>query len=45
MVKAVLLFVVGPVITGYHRDTKVKPEANTAVVELLVIDVRTPETC
>jgi len=45
VVIAVLLFVVGPVITGYHHDTKVKPEAATAVVELLMMGVRTPETC
>jgi hypothetical protein len=30
---------------GYHHDTKVKPEATTAVVELLMTGVRTPETC
>jgi len=30
---------------GYHHDTKVKPEAATAVVVLLMMDVRTPETC
>jgi hypothetical protein len=30
---------------GYHRDTKVKPEAATAVVELLMMGGRTPETC
>jgi hypothetical protein len=29
----------------YHHDTKVKPEAATAVVELLMMGVRTPETC
>jgi len=29
----------------YHPDMKVKPEAATAVVELLIFDVRTPETC
>ena len=33
---AVLLFVVGP---------KLKPEAATAVVELLMMGVRTLETC
>ena len=27
----------------YHHDTKVKPEAATAVVDLLMM--RTPETC
>ena len=30
---------------GYHHDTKVKPEAATAVIELLIIGGRTPETC
>jgi len=35
LVVAVLLVVVGPV----------KPEATTAVVELLMMGVRTPETC
>ena len=30
---------------GYHHDTKVKPEAATAVVEFLMMGVRTPETC
>jgi len=30
---------------GYHHDTKVKPEAATAVVELLMMGMRTPETC
>jgi hypothetical protein len=29
----------------YHRDTKVKPEAATAVVELPMMGRRTPETC
>jgi len=29
----------------YHHDTKVKPEAATAVVELLMMGGRTPETC
>jgi hypothetical protein len=29
----------------YHHAPKVKPEAATAVVELLMIGVRTPETC
>jgi hypothetical protein len=50
---AVFLFVVGPIKTGrpdheqqhcYHHAQKVKPEAATAVVELLMIDVWTPET-
>ena len=30
---------------GYHNDRKVKPEAATAVVELLMMGVRTPEIC
>jgi hypothetical protein len=38
MVIAVLLFVVGPA-------GPVKPEAVTAVVELLMMGVRTSETC
>ena len=29
----------------YHHDTKVKPEAANAVVELLMMGGRTPETC
>jgi hypothetical protein len=29
----------------YHHDTNVKPEAVTAVVELLMMGVRSPETC
>ena len=48
MVIAVLLFVVGPDHKqqhSYHHDTKVKPEAATAVVELLMMGVRMPETC
>jgi hypothetical protein len=38
------LVVFGPVITGYNHAPKVKPEATTAVVELLMISVRTLET-
>jgi hypothetical protein len=30
---------------GYHHDTKVKPEATTAVIELLMMGGRTSETC
>jgi len=30
---------------GYHHDTKVKPEAATAVIELLMMVGKTPETC
>ena len=33
------------VIAGYHHDTNVKPEAATAVIELLMMGGRTPETC
>jgi hypothetical protein len=29
----------------YHHDTKVKPEAATAVNELLTMGGKTPETC
>jgi len=29
----------------YHHDTKVKPEAATAVIELLIMGGETPETC
>ena len=29
----------------YHHDTKVKPEAATAVIELLMMCGKTPETC
>jgi len=53
VVIAVLLVVVGPVMNRphhdqqhcYHHVPKVKPEAATAVVELLMMVVRTPETC
>jgi hypothetical protein len=31
--------------SGYHHDTNVKPEAATAVVELLMMGGRTPKTC
>jgi hypothetical protein len=30
---------------GFHHDTRVKPEFATVVVELLMMGVRTPETC
>jgi len=30
---------------GYHHDTKLKPEAATAVIELLMMGGKTPETC
>ena len=29
----------------YHHDTKVKPEAATAVIELLMMGGKTSETC
>ena len=45
VVTAVLLFVFLEQQHCYHRDTKVKPEAATAVVELLMMGVRTPEIC
>ena len=53
VVVAVLLLVVGPAVrpartrTHYdcHHDTKVKPEAATAVIELLVMGGKTRETC
>jgi len=52
VVIAVLLFVVGPAGLAdhdqqhcCHHAPAVKPEAATAVVELLMMKVRTPETC
>ena len=43
------VFVVGPARPrtqhGYHHDMKVKPEAATAVIELLMMGGKTPETC
>jgi hypothetical protein len=47
VVKAVLLFVVGPDYQKhcYHHAPNVKPEDATAVVELLMTGVKTPETC
>jgi hypothetical protein len=51
VVIAVLLFVVGPAGQPdhdqqhcYHHAPKVEPEAATAVVEILMLGVRTPET-
>jgi (2Fe-2S) ferredoxin len=43
------VFVIGPVITvithhDCHYDTNVKPEAATAVIELLMMGGKTPET-
>jgi len=46
--RIVVTAVVGPVNRpdhGYHHDMKVKPEAASAVVELLIVGGRTPETC
>jgi hypothetical protein len=52
VVIAVLLVVVGPADRPdhhrqhcYHHTPTVKPEAATAVVELLMMGVRIPETC
>jgi hypothetical protein len=52
MVIAVLLVVVGPAgwpdhdqQRYYYHAPTVNPEAATAVVELLVMGVRMPETC
>ena len=51
VVIAVLLVVFGPVGPTtdqqqcYHHAPTVKPEAATAVVELLMMGVRTPKTC
>jgi len=52
VVIAVLLIVVGPAGRPdhdqqhcYHHAPMVKPEAATAIVELLMMGVRTPETC
>jgi len=47
---AVLLVVVGPRPYHdqqhcYHHAPKVKPEAATAVIELLMMGTRMPETC
>ena len=46
VVIAVRFFVFGPARPqtqhGYHHDTKVKPEAATAVIELLMMGGRTP---
>jgi hypothetical protein len=48
MVVAVLLVVIGPNMTNSTATTTlptVKPEAATAVVKLLMMGMRTPETC
>jgi hypothetical protein len=46
---ATSVFVVGPARPqtqhDCHHDTKVKPEAATAVIELLMMGGKTPETC
>jgi hypothetical protein len=31
--------------SGYHHDTKIKPEAATAVIQLLMMGGKTPKTC
>jgi hypothetical protein len=52
VVVAVLLFVVESAVRPdhdqqhcYHQTPTVKPEVATAVVELLIMGVRTPKTC
>jgi len=53
VVVAVLLVVFGPVVNRPEHDQQhyyfqaptVKPEAATALVELLMMGVKTPETC
>jgi hypothetical protein len=52
VVTVVLLFVVGPAVRpdheqqhDCHHDTKVKPETATAVIVLLMMGGKTPETC
>jgi hypothetical protein len=30
---------------NYHHDTKIKPEAATAIIELLMMGGKTPENC
>jgi hypothetical protein len=52
VVVAVLLVVIGPAgRPGHdqqhdcHHDKKVKPEAAAAVIELLMMGGKTPETC
>jgi hypothetical protein len=50
---SITVFVVGPAGRAaqprtqhdYHHDRKVKPEAATAVIELLMMGGKTPETC
>jgi hypothetical protein len=34
-----------PTQHDYHHDTKVKPEAATAVIKLLMMGGKTPKTC
>jgi hypothetical protein len=38
------VFVVGPASRHCHHDTKLKPEAATAVIKLLMMSGKTPET-
>jgi hypothetical protein len=40
-----VVFVVGPVGPTTNTTRKVKPEAAIAVIELLMMGGRTPETC
>jgi hypothetical protein len=40
-----LRIVVTVVLHDYHHDTKVKPEAATVVIELLMMGGKTPDTC
>jgi len=44
-----VVFVVGPawprIQHGCHHDTKAKPETATAVIKLLIMGGKTPETC
>jgi hypothetical protein len=39
------LHIVVTVVHDYHQDTKVKPEAASAVIELLMMDSKSPESC
>jgi hypothetical protein len=45
MVTVVLCLWSGRLCNRYHHDTKVKPEAATAVIELLMMGGKTPEIC
>jgi hypothetical protein len=41
----ILTFVYSSTCFGRHHDTKLKPKAATAFIELLVMGGKTPETC